>query len=380
MSGSNSVDNTINGTVISKEGDGECDRASYIRRRWCFVLNNPETHPNINWENQCIRCWCYQYEIGAGTKKNPEGTPHYQGYFELKRPQRLSWIKNNMSKEMHLDFCFGTRIENIHYCSKPHGPDDNCFDKCESICYCKHCKDARKCPPKIKDIEFGGDWERDEGKRTDLKDFEIAVKADMSVKELWENYFAFMLRYRTMIITMRLDMNKVYFVGIREVTLIFGDSGTGKSESVRQKDPEVYDKSLTKKDMDWWEDYEGQEAVHFEDFTGEIPMREMLRLCDRYKYGVPRRYIGVIPFDGRRIYITSNSLVEKWYEKEDNIERFNAFYRRIKHYVVTKRGIKDHFTTDCLYEFQALVKEHHPDHEFYIKANVCFCNTCQNKE
>lgn len=359
MSGSSTVDNTINRTLR--------------RRRWLFVLNNPEDHSEINFINDCIKCWCYQYEIGE------KGTPHYQGYFELRNQQRVSWIKKNMSKEMHLEACFGDRNANIHYCSKPHGPNDNCYDKCIEECICKKCIDARKCPLKITDIIFGGDWSEEQGKRNDINCFKDAINEGMSVKDLWINHFALMLRYRDMVIKMRNDINDSYYEGLRSVYLIFGESGTSKSKMIRDEEVNIYDKALDSKDKDWWEGYNQQQVVHFEDFEGEIPMRECIRLCDRYKIGVAKRYIGTVPFDGRIIYFSSNKIPEEWFNKELDKERFNAFYRRIRYYVMTKRGWDKPLITECLLEFQGYLNEYYEEKFQLTKANVCFCNTCKNK-
>ena len=163
---------------------------------------------------------------------------------------------------------------------------------------------------------IGGDWSEEQGKRNDINCFKDAINEGMSVKDLWINHFALMLRYRDMVIKMRNDINDSYYEGLRSVYLIFGESGTSKSKMIRDEEVNIYDKALDSKDKDWWEGYNQQQVVHFEDFEGEIPMRECIRLCDRYKIGVAKRYIGTVPFDGRIIYFSSNKIPEEWFNKE----------------------------------------------------------------
>ncbi|QGH72850.1 MAG: Rep protein [Circoviridae sp. ctfvP2] len=342
---------------------------SIKRRRYLFTLNKPLEKKDIDFNNNVVRCYCYQHEVGE------KGTDHYQGYFELLRPQHLSWIKRNISNEMHVEMCFGDRKDNVHYCSKPHGPDDECYDECGTICDCKNCKKARKAPQKIKDIIFGGDWDLESGKRTDLIEFKKDI-VEMSLKELWEKHYFLMLRYRNMVVHMKNDINEKYFVGIRNVILIIGRSGTGKSEMVNKEHSKIYDKSLNVKDKDYWEKYDGEEIIKFEDFTGEVEMNEMIRILDRYKVDVCKRYVGKTPFNGKVIYITTNTLPEEWYKNELNVERFNALYRRFTGYVVTKYK-EDPVVSNCVNEFKDDILSIMGEEKYNLfKVYKCYCHMC----
>ena len=39
----------------------------------------------------------------------------------------------------------------------------------------------------------------------------------------------------------------------------------------------------------WWDNYEGQETIVFNDFRGGLPFSDLLQLCDKYSYYVKRR-------------------------------------------------------------------------------------------
>lgn len=78
--------------------------------RWRFVWNNYPT----NWftvlkgffTNQC-KGWIVSEETGE------TGTPHLQGYFELKKKQR--WSELGLPKQIHFDTCDKGRDQNVNY-------------------------------------------------------------------------------------------------------------------------------------------------------------------------------------------------------------------------------------------------------------------------
>ena len=108
-------------------------------RRWCFTLNNPERDDLVFPDN--VRYAVWQRESGE------QGTEHLQGYFELAKPQRLSWCKNVIPRA-HFEIARGTRDQARDYCRK---------------------SDTRVAGP----FEFG-EWKNGgQGSRTDLN----AVKA-----------------------------------------------------------------------------------------------------------------------------------------------------------------------------------------------------------
>lgn len=84
-------------------------------RRWRFTLNNPEVetldalaaHPTVTF-------LVYQLEKGE------EGTPHFQGYFELSKAVKLVTIKRKYPNcaRMNLGRCNGSQEDNIKYCTK----------------------------------------------------------------------------------------------------------------------------------------------------------------------------------------------------------------------------------------------------------------------
>lgn len=89
---------------------------------WCFTINNPKAK---HWD----KLWAldYQYlvfqvEVGA------EGTPHIQGFVQLRDKVRLTGLKKLLPKA-HLEKRKGTPEEAAHYCKKP-VPNCSCIHCC----------------------------------------------------------------------------------------------------------------------------------------------------------------------------------------------------------------------------------------------------------
>lgn len=89
--------------------------SSAYAKRWCFTLNNP-----TDAESESLRASADQYaflifgrEIGAA------GTPHLQGYFELRERKRITGCKKLPGlARAHFEVARGTAGESIAYCSK----------------------------------------------------------------------------------------------------------------------------------------------------------------------------------------------------------------------------------------------------------------------
>lgn len=62
----------------------------------------------------------------------------------------------------------------------------------------------------------------------------------------------------------------------------------------------------------WFDGYEGQEAVLFDDYSGEMPWTLLLRLLDRYPLRVPTKG-GSVTWAAKRIYLTSNVPYQAWH-------------------------------------------------------------------
>ena len=79
---------------------------------WLFTWNNPVGLITWYGEVPLLRYLIYSEEIGEN------GTYHYQGYLQLAKDQKLSWLKKNLSPEPHFQIPNSSPQDNIAYCSK----------------------------------------------------------------------------------------------------------------------------------------------------------------------------------------------------------------------------------------------------------------------
>lgn len=87
------------------------DRGS-LAINWCFTLNN---YTEEEYE-QLVNYNGYNYLV-IGREIGKEGTPHLQGYIQLKKKMRLTGVKK-INNRAHWEISKGTPEENKKYCSK----------------------------------------------------------------------------------------------------------------------------------------------------------------------------------------------------------------------------------------------------------------------
>lgn len=116
---------------------------------------------------------------------------------------------------------------------------------------------------------------------------------------------------------------------IREVWVFWGVSGSGKSRRAwDEAGLEAYGKCPRSK---FWDGYQGQENVVFDEFRGGIDVSHILRWCDRYPVRVEIKGSSC-PLVARKIWFTSNLDPRLWYPELDQesvaalIRRFNIVH------------------------------------------------------
>ena len=75
-----------------------------------------------NWNEQeyeGITEWLHNNTVGfvVGKEVGESGTPHLQGYFELKEGKTFTSVKK-MNERIHIEKAKGKREQNITYCTK----------------------------------------------------------------------------------------------------------------------------------------------------------------------------------------------------------------------------------------------------------------------
>ena len=111
----------------------------------------------------------------------------------------------------------------------------------------------------------------------------------------------------------------------------YGKTGTGKSHRALNN-MTVTSHYIVPNDNGWWDNYEGQETIVFNDFRGGLPFSDLLQLCDKYSYYVKRRNRDPYPVSSKNIIITTALPPEKVYKNLDKEDSMSQLYRRFKVY------------------------------------------------
>jgi len=287
------------GTSEQRTGKVKKKRENPVKR-WCFTLNNYNEDDLARLTANLTADLC-DYAI-VGKELSESGTPHLQGFVNLKKKLRLAGIKTLISERAHYEPAKGTDQDNKEYCSKGG------------------------------DIHLNIGEPSTQGKRTDLKravDFLKTTGGDLSGLALAEP--TTFIRYGRGL-SMWVDFAKLQKPRDwkTELHVITGEPGCGKSRLVHGEALAEYGEDVYYKTRgDWWDGYVGQQCVIIDDFYGWMKYDELLRISDRYPHRVPIKG-GFVQFIAKKIYITSNADAWTWYK----FERFNAaaLMRRVTTY------------------------------------------------
>lgn len=235
------------------------------------------------------------YEIGES------GTPHIQGYCEFKGQQTLKKIKWYMPRA-HIEPRMGNAQQASEYCKK----DDN--------------------------FEEMGELSK-QGDRSDLQIVAEMVKDGCAMEQVAEEYPETFIKYSKGVSALRNILSKPRDEK-PSVLWIHGPTGTGKTKFFYDR----YQESVyvwTSMMGDWFDGYDGQENVLFDDFRGEITFGKLLILLDRYQCRVQIKG-GTVQFKPKVIVITSPYSPYDLYSNQTNqIDRMDQLTRRIDNIVDT---------------------------------------------
>ena len=280
---------------------------------WCFTLNNVHIPPWLTMGIPVgVRYLVCQLERGES------GTPHLQGYVQLSRHQRMSWVRNHLSDKAHWEIM------------KAHNTDD-------ARNYCMKC-----------DTRIDGPWEFGKyvrsnrthrggrGKRNDIELFRDAIKGGMSESELWDTFPTQMARYPKMYTA----LHKPQKVRIPpKVILLYGPTGTGKTKWFYDNCPDDnWWASPISNGTLWMDGYGGEEWVLFDDFSGQMQLTQLLRLLDRHPVTVPVKGSHCDFSPTRTIVVTTNIHPRMWYKWNNRESQYAALARRFTRIIDSSSG------------------------------------------
>lgn len=221
------------------------------------------------------------------------GQHHYQGYVQLPRKQRLTWLKRHVLEGAHWEVARGTAQQNIDYCTKA---------------------DSRVAGP-----WRDGAMKSQGGAGTAFDEAVDAVKEGMPLHEVAAEWPGVWVRHGKGLCDLRQRLQlkrdrRSFGPDGPELWVLYGPSGTGKSRFVAEHWPDAFWKIPGEK---WWDGYEEHETVVLDDFkVGELRLTDLQRLIDWNPLWVEVKG-GAVPMLAKRYIITSNYHPSEWYPKAD---------------------------------------------------------------
>lgn len=272
-------------------------------KRWCFTIfgvEKDEFKEKIV-EDEYLKGICAE-ETCPNT-----GRKHLQGFMYFKKRQRFSVIRL-MFEKWHIEVAKGSDDENYKYCTKEDG-----------------------------DPYIWGDWRvAGQGCRVGedivemLDDGEPICVVMRTHTDVWMKNFRAIDRMQELIEKEKSKSRKFREV---EVIVIFGACGVGKTRYVVEKEDDLYICDMV--DDGWWDGYENEEAILFDDFYGGVKYSKMLRYLDGYNMRLNVKGKSC-QANWKRVYITSNEPPEMWYHGMN--QETKALLRRIDQRIDLGRG------------------------------------------
>lgn len=271
-------------------------------RNVCWTWNNPEKTPEEALEalRSMPACTYVVFQKEQGENE----TVHYQGYSEFSKAIRWSAFRTALGVQPHCEVRRGTPVQADRYCRKEETRIDG--------------------PWSHGVIKSGG-----MGTRQDLIQFKDAIKSGKRMRELIDDFPAMVSKYTKFVSTVRGCTKKDWQIPARSVTLLIGPTNTGKTTWVHEKEPDLW-KAMIGVGAQWFDNYDLNEAVLFDDFSGaasKIALSELLKLLHGFKETVPVKGSSV-PWEPVRVYMTTNIKPQSWYNYGTRMEHWHALARR----------------------------------------------------
>lgn len=261
-------------------------------RRWCFTIFENEFelfNRAIGSKPDGIRYCVWQLECSPTTKRD-----HYQGYCELTRPFKMAGVKKLLScKSIHLERANGSREACRDYCRK---------------------EESRKEGP----FEYG-EWESGgQGKRNDLAPAISLICEDPKggYKRVATEYPAILVKHHKGLQALQ-EAQKNPYLGKSTIICYYGVAGIGKTRRAWHECPDSYN-FVAKPGQEWWDGYAGESTVIVDDYSGQLPYRYFLQLCDPYSKLVRLPVKGgFVTREFSKLVFTSNEHPRFWYTGSD---------------------------------------------------------------
>ena len=273
--------------------NSECVIVSMAQLRNAFItINNysPE-------EEKLLQEWEVSY-ISYGCEEAPStGTPHLHAYVEFKHPVKFTTLKKKLPRA-DIEKRKGTAQQASDYAVK------------EGVTFTK------------------GQISK-QGNRSDLDAVVEAVKSGKRTREIAREHPIQFIKFHrgiekliTHFIEPRNEDNP------KRIEVFWGPTGTGKSRKAREAldrdDLWIWNPGMEK----WFDGYEGEKNVIFEEFRGQMTLGNLLIVTDRYNCRQQNKG-GSVNFCPDHIIFTSPKHPKEWYNEYDDKDRYDQLQRRL---------------------------------------------------
>lgn len=277
-------------------------------RCWCGTLQlEDETFDGEKFLQDLYDREIIKYGVGQIEKGSHY---HFQFYLQFNKQTYLTALKK-VNDKAHWEMARGKPDQNKAYCTK-------------------------------EDTRVRGPWEVGRavgmGHRSDLENATRIIQEGGSPKDVADVLPSVIVRYGRGIRELyRLTNDR----GDRkfgdegpEVWIFWGEPGTGKSRRAFETWPDAYRKLSADK---WWDGYEGQETVIFDDFKGSsMRLHDLQLVLDWYPMRVEVKG-GSVNLSATRYVFTTNTNPYQWYSAE--ADPHGTITRRIDDFCATKNRL-----------------------------------------
>ncbi len=278
-------------------------------RNFIFVINNPtdtdKLEIQILYNNDNVIRFIVQLERGTTNR-----TLHLQGYCELRTPRRFRWFKRQLPRA-HIEVRSGSAKDAWDYCAK----DTSLEEGEESFALQKGSPPSSGGPGRRSDLSVVVDVIRNGGNFTDL----LECSAEQIIK--YHKGIAKLIA----LVTPPRDRSIA-----KEVLVYWGVPGSGKTQKAWDDNPGIWPLPVQQSQNTWFDSYENEEVVLFDEFEGRMPLNMLLQVLDRYPVRVPYKG-GFLKFNPDKIIMTGNTPWTEWYDWDGREIKKEALRRRITH-------------------------------------------------
>lgn len=301
-------------------------------RKYLLTINNPTDH-DLDRQKIIDICmcldpiyFCISDEIGG-----KENTPHTHVFIAFKNQRHFSAVQKAFRSVPHFDPCRGSAQENRDYVFKEG----------------KWLEDPKgETNLRETHFEYGELPIEEQGKRNDLEDMFQDIKDGRKPIEIINDNPRLLRYIRQMKEAREMILAQTFSIGDhpKEVTYIYGSTGSGKTRSVYNKYSDVFIASAGSKNP--FDNYDGQSVLVLDEFRQDFEISTMLRMLDRYPYQLPARYCDHWACYNK-VFITSNwPLKDQYYKvKREDPETYEAWLRRINHVIVMNENERLYYET-----------------------------------